>query len=193
MSRRTSRARRPLRMKRLPSARCCGKRSYATQEVALRALALIEGTSPDQEKPRRVYRCENGWWHLTKRASFVELPRTTLSLILQRDDLRCFCCGTPLRDRPYRIHLRRRPDGTPGPQAVNPANLILLAGDSTGCHGRVEQRTDADHAAGYWLLPGEDPETTPARHWRLGPVLLASDGSLTPAQTQQEASDARPF
>lgn len=109
--------------------------------------------------------------------------RATRALVLERDDWRCFCCGTPILGQPYSLQHRdsRGMGGSKNPLKNSPANLITLLGSATtDCHGRVEQRHAADNVAGYWLKTGQDPAATPVLHWRYGPVLLGHDGSVEP-------------
>lgn len=108
--------------------------------------------------------------------------RATRQLVLERDDWRCFCCGTPILGRPYSLQHRdpRGMGGSKNPLKNSPANLITLLGSATtDCHGRVEGRHVADNVAGYWLKTGQDPAVTPVLHWRYGPVLLDDAGGVT--------------
>lgn len=113
--------------------------------------------------------------------------RTTRELVLERDDYRCFCCGTPISGRQFSLQHRdaRGMGGSKDPLKNSPANLIVLLGSATSphCHRRVEQRHDADNIAGYWLKTGQVPADTPVLHWELGPVLLGHDGSVTPVRS----------
>lgn len=96
---------------------------------------------------------------------------------MARDDHRCVRCGTA--DGPISLQHRvaRGMGGTRNPAVHSPANLIVLCGDGTsGCHGRVEQRAQADHDAGYWLRRDEDPAAARVLHWTYGPVLLTPTG-----------------
>lgn len=108
--------------------------------------------------------------------------RNTRHLVAERDDWRCFCCGTPVLDRPSNLQHRdaRGMGGTSDPLTNSPANLITLLGTPTTlCHGRVEKRLAGDNAAGYWLKNGQVPAETPVWHWRFGWVLLDHDGGMT--------------
>jgi hypothetical protein len=111
--------------------------------------------------------------------------RATRLLCAERDDWRCFSCGTATLDRPSNLQHRdaRGMGGTSDPLSNSPANLITLCGTPlTLCHGRVEKRLAGDNLAGYWLKNGQDPATTKVWHWRFGWVLLDHDGGLTPIE-----------
>lgn len=164
---------------------CCGKKRYATEEAALIVLERIRMLGHQGKVPQRAYQCKSGgWWHLTSQRSSVtaDIPRATRDLVADRDEHCCFCCGVPLLGKVSSLQHRasRGMGGSSDPLIHSPANLIMLAGSGiTGCHGRVEQRGEADNIAGYWLRNGQVPADTPVLHWRLGPVLLGHDGSVT--------------
>lgn len=44
---------------------CCGKKRFATREMAERTLAHIAAVSSQERRPVRAYPCDRGWWHLT--------------------------------------------------------------------------------------------------------------------------------
>jgi hypothetical protein len=108
--------------------------------------------------------------------------RATRGLVLERDDYSCFCCGRPVIGKDHSLQHRdaRGMGGSSDPTVNSPANLITLLGSATTeCHGRVERFLRDDNVKGYWLKSGQKPEETPVLHWRLGPVLLGHDGSVT--------------
>jgi hypothetical protein len=165
--------------------RCCGKKAYATEEAARADLERIQMLGRTEKVPQRVYACKNGWHHITsqKGSSSANVPRATRELVYERDELSCFCCGVSLLGQPFSLQHRdaRGMGGSSDPLIHSPANLILLRGTGiTECHGRVEQRGEADNVAGYWLRHGQDPAETPVLHWRLGPVLLTHEGAVVP-------------
>lgn len=169
----------------LKAACACGTKAYASQREAEIALDKVQRLGLRPEMPTRVIECPFEQWHLAGAATVAGTgpDRSTRSLVLERDDYRCFCCGTPIIGRDYSLQHRdsRGMGGSKNPLKNSPANLITLLGSATTeCHVRVEGRHTADNVAGYWLKTGQVPADTPVLHWRLGPVLLGHDGSVEP-------------
>jgi hypothetical protein len=93
--------------------------------------------------------------------------RRTRTLVLERDDYRCVCCGQSIIGRWYEIQHRdaRGMGGTSRREANLPPNLLTMLREH---HLRVERRGEEDNARGYWLRMGEDPLTKP--------VMVFSEG-----------------
>ncbi|MFC4912562.1 hypothetical protein [Actinomadura gamaensis] len=53
---------------------CCGKKRYATERTARRALRFIDSVAVGRH-PVRVYQCPRGWWHLTSQPTYGGTPR----------------------------------------------------------------------------------------------------------------------
>jgi hypothetical protein len=105
----------------------------------------------------------------------VSSPR---DLCLERDEGKCFRCGTALTSWHSCHHRRLRSGG--GTTTLD--NLIMLCGSgTTGCHGWVHKHAQEARSNG-WIVSryGTGPADVPARHWQWGLVYLTEDGSVNP-------------
>lgn len=174
--------------------RCgCRTKAYATKAGAERALQKIQDLGLRKAPPKRIVLCGQAQWHLVGAQPTRSGPdRDTKALVMERDEWRCACCGTPVRGREYsRQHRVARGSGGTRRLVINsPANLVLLCGSATTpdrCHARAEQRDPDMYAAGFWLHAVEDPLTVPVRHAVHGLILLNMAGGWTPAPAKAGA------
>jgi hypothetical protein len=108
-------------------------------------------------------------------------------LVLARDRYACVCCGRSVLGQPYSLQHRvaRGMGGTSDPAINYPENLLTMLGTgTTGCHGRVESRSDPDDRKnGYWLHRGESPLLIPVRvfsgHGPGAEKYLTADGGYS--------------
>ena len=133
------------------------------------------------EEPARVTYLER------KPARDTGPTKTTRRLVLARDRYACVCCGRSVLDQPYSLQHRvaRGVGGTSDPAINYPENLLTMLGTgTTGCHGRVESRSDPDDRKnGYWLHRGESPLLIPVRvfsgHGPGAEKYLTADGGYS--------------
>lgn len=94
-----------------------------------------------------------------------------VTLVKQRDGLRCVRCGRYLMDFPASIH-HRRLRSHPFPGLHLPSNLICLCGTGTEyCHGWVHAHPQESYEMG-WLVRGSSDLLLPIQM----PVLICDVG-----------------
>lgn len=112
----------------------------------------------------------------------------TVELVAARDKGRCAACGalvTGRRGIDWSVghRLPRKRGGSTRPWVNMPGNLVLLHGDGVRlCHGDIERDRTRWTSAGFIVREGVTlPADTPIVHAVHGRVLLADDGTWTPA------------
>ena len=105
----------------------------------------------------------------------------------ERDEWRCFRCGTPCDGRrgvDWSVQHRRARGmgGTRRPDTNEPQSLILLCGSATtGCHGWVESNRTAALSNGWAVKSNSNPLQVPVLHWQRGLIFLTADGGYPSA------------
>lgn len=100
----------------------------------------------------------------------------TRQLVAARSGGWCEACGAARSASVH--HRRKRSQG--GPWSAS--NCVAVCGDGVrGCHGWAEHNPDAADVAGFHLRPGDAPAGKPIVSGLHGRVLLADDGSISPA------------
>lgn len=108
-------------------------------------------------------------------------PPVVRQAILERDNMGCVRCGTPVDASPdgYSLQHRvaRKMGGTSDYLIGRPANGATLCGDGVrGCHGYVEANPVEAERFGYAVQSWADPATVPMYTMRDGWVLLDNKG-----------------
>jgi len=140
---------------------------------------LRRGAPLPAVSPKRAAKLATG--RPAKRPRSTGPDRLTVDAVLERDNWACARCGCGIhgeRGVGWSIQHRRArgAGGTSRPDANSPANQLTLCGSgTTGCHGRVERRGEADRAAGFWIRQTDDPTAVPVLHAVHGWVWLTDD------------------
>ena len=106
----------------------------------------------------------------------------TRATVYTRDGWACACCGQSIVGRPHSLqHRKRRSQGGDN----SPSNLLTVLGDgTTGCHARIDSRSDPhDEAKGYTVRSHDDPALIPVMFFDGSgggfTAFLCDDGSLS--------------
>lgn len=191
---------------------CCGKETFATEQVAIMRLRTVQNNFSDAASdkiPCRAYECEHGNWHLTSipmnawermqayEASHPErLPSDhsvapklspvaqAASVVFERDGS-CVICES---SRGLTIMVRGSAKSYGGvtkeARRTLLANLIVVCID---CERTYNTNLDLGWEGGWKLYASMDPERYPVFH-HLVWVYLSNDGSIELAEDISEAA-----
>lgn len=101
--------------------------------------------------------------------------RRAKRLAIERSEGLCEGCGLA----PGREFAHRVAEGQGGPWDIRNGLRLCGHGNTSGCHGWSHSYPEAARVGRGWaLLSGDDFTVIPAKHWRLGWVLLDELGGF---------------
>jgi hypothetical protein len=194
------------------ATRCCGKETFATEIAAERRLNWIlrnpKYTGP--KKPKRVYQCANGYWHMTSQtfvpgmstiqytprppvpeptaAQKKEMRRAYVTREVIRRDGRCIRCGRDPRIGEILVSMMRVSNagtytGAP-PANERLSNFITVC---TVCRDVLSANFMMANEWGWKLLARDDPQQFPVLYsgrW----AYLDDEGGVVYAAEEEEMS-----